>query len=216
VILVVGNTKGGVGKSTIATNLAVIRAQTGKDVLLVDADTQQSTVEFANLRSLYRREPEVTTTALHGLGVVSEIKRLKPKYDDIVIDVGGRDTAALRSAAMVADLLLVPVLPSQFDTWAAEKIGPILLDAKGMNPDLKVLVVLNQADTHPRATLADETQAAIEELGYKVADTRLHYRVAYRRSVADGLAVNELSGKRDNSAIVEISGLYMEVFDGYA
>jgi chromosome partitioning protein len=101
-------------------------------------------------------------------------------------------------------------------SWAEEKIGPILLDAKGMNPDLKVLVVLNQADTHPRATLADETQAAIEELGYKVADTRLHYRVAYRRSVADGLAVNELSGKRDNSAIVEISGLYMEVFDGYA
>jgi chromosome partitioning protein len=53
-IVVVGGTKGGTGKSTIATNLAVMFASRGRDVLLVDADEQETSVDFTNMRNQTR------------------------------------------------------------------------------------------------------------------------------------------------------------------
>ena len=81
------------GKSTLASNLAVLAARDGKDVLLVDGDSQETTMTWAAARG--DREnvstDRVTTVALVGKGVREELRRLKPKYE-IIIDAGARDT----------------------------------------------------------------------------------------------------------------------------
>jgi len=108
-IIIAGGIKGGSGKTTVATNLAVIRAGQGRDVLLVDADDQETATDFTNLRN-ERGEgtAQYTGIKLTGAAVRTEILRLAPKYQDIIIDTGGRDTSSQRAALSVADVLLVP------------------------------------------------------------------------------------------------------------
>jgi chromosome partitioning protein len=92
-IIVTGGIKGGSGKTTIATHLAVMRAQSGADVLLIDADDQETSFDFSTLRSsLDNKFPEYTYIKLSGKALRSEILKMKAKYDDIILDAGGRDT----------------------------------------------------------------------------------------------------------------------------
>ena len=106
-ILTVGNTKGGVGKSTIACNFSVESALAGKKTLLIDADIQGSSIGFRASREKNDiKAMSITTPTLH-----KDIKDFQ--FDMVLIDVGGRDSAVFRSAIMACDLMIIPVLPSQ-------------------------------------------------------------------------------------------------------
>jgi chromosome partitioning protein len=100
-ILTVGNIKGGVGKTTLALNVAIARANMGKDVLLVDGDEQHTALTFTELRTEQLGSPGYTSVSLHGAALRTQVLQLTPKYDDIIIDVGGRDTGSLRAALTV-------------------------------------------------------------------------------------------------------------------
>src|SRR5690349_5601893 len=106
-ILVVGNTKGGVGKTTLAINIAIARSAAGRDILLVDGDEQGTAVTFSDLRADKIGSTGYTAVTLAGAALRTQVLQLAPKYGDIVIDVGGRDTGSLRAALTVADTLLV-------------------------------------------------------------------------------------------------------------
>src|ERR1700760_45773 len=124
-IIVVGGIKGGSGKTTVATNLAVMRAADGRDVLLIDADDQETASDFTILRN--ERIPAgggLHSIKFTGPGVRTETLRLAGKYDDIIIDTGGRDTTSQRAALSVAHVLLVPFVPRSFDVWTLEKVAP--------------------------------------------------------------------------------------------
>ena len=88
-ILAVGNTKGGVGKTTLAVNLAVARALAGRDLLLVDGDEQGTALTFTELRAERLGEAGYTAVALTGAALPAGSQPFKC---DIIIDVGGRDT----------------------------------------------------------------------------------------------------------------------------
>ena len=104
--------KGGSGKSTIATNLAIMRAQSGRDVLLVDADDQETSADFTVLRNAtVEGGAGYTCIKLTGPAVRTEIERIAPKYDDVIVDAGGRDTVSQRAALVLANVLLVPFVP---------------------------------------------------------------------------------------------------------
>jgi len=102
-IVVVGGIKGGTGKTTIATNLTVMRSASGKKVLLVDADEQKSTTLWANHRDASEIETNWSTIQLTGKSIYNQITRMRSDYDDIIIDVGGRETSSLRAAISIAD-----------------------------------------------------------------------------------------------------------------
>lgn len=129
-ILTVGNTKGGVGKTTLAVNIAIARALEKHDVLLVDGDEQRTASDFTELRGEILGSAGYTAVNLQGQALRTQVRQIAPKYDDIVIDVGGRDTGSLRAALTVSDTLLIPVQPRSFDIWAIGQIAELVRESR--------------------------------------------------------------------------------------
>lgn len=212
-ILVVASEKGGTGKTTIATNLVIMRAMAKKDVLLVDADPQCSSIDFAGIRELEGHKPAFTTSAIYGRNLSSELKKLEPKFDDIIVDVGGRDSTSLRSALLVADLLVVPFLPSQFDAWSIEKMDTIVGEVLQINDKLKTMIVLNKVDTNPKILLSAEASVFAESCNHlQFSNLNMGFRVSYRKAIAEGKSICELQKKTGDKAFDEITKIYEEVF----
>ena len=211
-IVVVGGIKGGSGKTTIATNLAVMRALDGSDVLLVDADDQETASDFTIFRN-ERAEVGATYTSikLTGQAVRTETLRLVDKYTEIIIDTGGRDTTSQRAALTVADVLLVPFVPRSFDVWTLEKVGDLVGEMRTANSGLRVYVFINRADPSGRDN--DETAEALRDTdGLKFISTPIGARKAFGNAAAQGLAVGELR-PQDTKAVQEITMLYRYVYD---
>lgn len=212
-IIACGGIKGGVGKTTIATNLAIIRAASGADVLLVDADDQETSSDFTIVRNETLADKGgagYTSVKLHGAAVRTDTLKLSSKYDDIIIDVGGRDTAGQRAALSVAHVYIVPFLPASFDVWSLEKVGTLVQEAIAFNPDLRAYCLLNRADAQGRDNEeAIEVADGIEGLTYLQA--LVGNRKAFRSASAQGLAVTELKPV-DPKAVTEIMALYDRIF----
>src|SRR5918911_3316561 len=103
-IVTVGNTKGGVGKTTLAFQLALHRALAGRDVLLVDGDRQGSAQTAVAIRAEANRTPGLACAQYpEGSVLRAQVQRQAGKYDDVVIDAGGRDSAALRAGMVLSD-----------------------------------------------------------------------------------------------------------------
>jgi chromosome partitioning protein len=115
-IVIVGNTKGGVGKTTLAVQIALARQTAGRAVLLIDADRQGSAQSAATMRAEGGRTPPLACVQLaDGRLLRAQLSPLAGKHDDTIIDAGGRDNEALRLALARSDLLVVPVQPRAVD-----------------------------------------------------------------------------------------------------
>lgn len=211
-ITVVGGIKGGSGKTTVAINLAIMLSLAGRDVLLIDADNQGTSTDFTALRNELRPEGAgYTCIALDGKSVYTETRKLAEKYDDIIIDCGGRDTASQRAALTIGHRLLVPFVPRSFDIWTLPKLETLLEEMRSVNPDLEAYAFLNRAD--PSGSDNDEAAAVVAAVpGLKAIDTPIGHRKAYSNVVAEGISVVEMKKKRDRKAIEEVHALYDAIF----
>ena len=215
-IILVGGEKGGTGKTTLATNLAALRAGAGRDVLLVDTDRQGSASFWSAVRDEAVGEGAelvaVPCVQVFGKGVGRQVIDLAGRYDDVVVDAGGRDSVELRSAMVGADRLYVPVQASQFDVWTLEQMDTLVEQAQAINSALEAGVVINRASTHPRVREADEAEELVsdfENLGY--THVVIRDRIAYRRAASEGLTVSEVSDP-DPKAVAEMATWYEAVF----
>lgn len=210
-IVVVGGIKGGSGKTTIATNLAIMRSREGKKVLLVDADEQKSTSMFANQRDVLGIETKWSTVQLAGKTLHSQVSRLKPDYDDIIIDAGGRDTTSQRSALVIADIYLIPFKPRSFDVWTLGDVKTIIREMKVVNPQLQALAFINQAD--PKGAENDDTLGILEECEeLKCLNIFIGNRKTFGNSSSDGLGVVEIKNP-DKKAVAEMRELYEYLYN---
>ncbi len=212
-IIVCGGIKGGGGKTTISTNLAVMRSLAGKDVLLVDADEQDSATDFVAVRNETFSEvggAGFTAVKLRGSAVRTEVSLMAPKYDDIVIDAGGRDNQGHRAALLVADLYVIPLFPGSFDVWTLESVSKLIEDASSFNGKLKSVCFLNRLDS--RGNEKEEAAEIVKDTaGLTYLEQSIGYRKVFYRAAAEGKAVVEHRPK-DPKAIEEIQRVYKLVF----
>lgn len=209
-IVLSGGTKGGVGKSTVATNLAIMRASLGRDVLLIDADDQETAADFTTMRNQILGDAGYTCTKLNGSAVRTDGKRLAEKYDDVIIDAGGRDTASQRAALVIADVVLIPFVPRSFDVWTIEPVAQMIAEARAFNPEFRAYAFINRAD----ATGTENIEAAeyIQDTNeLEFINTPLGYRKVFGKAASQGLSVTEYK-PTDDKAIAEISALCDLVF----
>jgi len=214
VIIVGGGIKGGSGKTTFATNLAVIRASQGHDVVLIDADEQETSYDFTQLRAEQMDgKPGYLCNKQSGMGVRTSAVQLAQKYEDIIIDTGGRDTASQRAALSIADVLIVPFVPRSFDVWTLERVTSLLAEIKPINPKLRAATFLNRADARGQfpALSAEALQDTDPNL-LCFSGLALGNRVAFGTAASKGLAVTELKPE-DPKAVEEMMALYEYVFE---
>ena len=212
-IVLIGTEKGGTGKTTLATNLAAMRASEGHDVLLLDTDTQGSATYWSRIRDDAKIEPGVYCTQKFGQ-VDNEVSKFTKKFNDIIIDAGGRDSEELRSSMLVADIVCIPLQPSQFDVWTLSPMETMVKKAKILNPKLKAFILLNRASPNPSVSEAEEAKEIISDLEHLgLSQAIIRDRIAFRKAARDGLAVPEMQ-PADPKAVSEIQGIYKEIYHG--
>ena len=209
-VISIVNTKGGVGKSTLTCNLAVAAAQDNKNVLIIDGDGKQaSSLAFRALRE----KDDITAISITTPTINKDIKKFSD-FDIIFIDVGGRDSTISRSAIMAAaeGLLLIPVLPSNYDIWATEDTFKLLDEARAFI-DIKAYAVFNQVLPNTNIKIVKEAKLALEEMSLEynvpLLDQYLYSRVDYKSSVGEGKGVIEYNSK--SKAALEVVNLYEEI-----
>ncbi len=210
-IVLIGGEKGGVGKSTLATNLAAVRVVAGHDVLVVDTDKQGSASSWAAIRDETHR-PRVTCMSKFGKALQNDLLDMSKRYEDLIVDAGGRDSVELRAAMVVADIVYIPIRPSQPDIWSLETMDALVAQAAAINNGLRGIVIINGASPNPVVQEAAETKALMSQFeNLRLCDAVIRDRIVFRKAFRDGLAVPEFA-PLDAKATDEISDFYAEVF----
>lgn len=206
-IVAVGGTKGGIGKTTLAIQLATGLARDGRRVWLIDGDGQGSAIAAITARAEVEGVPGIA--AAHypdGKTLRAQVLQQGGGFDDVVIDVGGRDSSALRAALMLADAIVVPFAPRSFDVWALDETAELIETARAQRDGLAAFALLNQADPGVLAADNREAEDAVAELpAFEYLATPIRRRKALASAAARGLHVDELAGREaDPKASAEV------------
>ncbi len=211
-IILIGGETGGTGKTTLAVNLAALRALQGRDVLLIDTDIQASASYWAQSRDEAGTQPRVACIQKFGKGLQTEVRDLAKRYQDLIIDAGGRDSLELRAALVIAERVYIPIQPSQFDIWTLGRMDDLVKTAQGFNPELQARVIISRASTNPSVNEVAEARNLLADFEHvQLSSVVIRDRIAYRKAARDGLSVEELK-PADPKAVEEIQALFQEVF----
>ena len=210
-IVCVGNTKGGVGKTTLALNLAIARALQGREVMLIDGDRQETAQTAIDIRAAAGKTPSIACAVYsEGRTLISQVGLMRSKFDDIIIDSGGRDSAALRAAMGMSDVVVVPFAPRSLDVWALAQLDSLVEEVKGAHPNMRVIAVLNSADPQGNDN-ADAASAVADYPNMQYVATPIIRRKAIANAAGQGLSILEYSPK-DAKGIEEMNALANAVF----
>ncbi len=199
-ITVIGNLKGGTGKSTVTFNLSIwVATHRNVHVAVYDFDPQATLTDALEIRTEDGYEPDINPfNKIEGLDKESE-------HTEVLVDIGMSDMKSMKEAIKKADRVLIPIAPSQADVWSTQRfIG--MVDDICSNKTPEMLGFMNRSDTHRAVRETDEAFDALSTLtGIKMLDERLYQRTAYRRSFSEGLAVFEMDPR--SKAAEEIAAL---------
>lgn len=203
-IIDVAHTKGGVGKSTIATNLAI---EMHADLL--DLDTQNSSICFAKLgpkRAIqFIRGQELQKS---NLAFLDAYKGSTKK--NLIIDSGGYDSDIVRLLLINSDLIITPVAVSQVELMGLRNFDKVIHAAKNYVSNLKAYVLFNRFTRFQAADLESFKKYITEQItDYRILNTKIGDRKAYKDAFAVGKSVCELNKK--SQAAMEMNALVEEI-----
>ncbi|MBZ7963299.1 ParA family protein [Campylobacter sp. W0049] len=214
-IISICNEKGGCGKSTITANLAIALYDEKNKNLVIDADPQKSLGSFVSIRNQeghLKKFDYIIKQQDNFFEYLCDIKEKKLKEKEfkyILCDTGGRDSKEMRYALALSDIIIIPVIPSQFDVSVLDRVIEVVKMAKIKNNNLKVFILINLASTNPFLTKKIEELKeyirAIEEDYIKLIDFVIFQREKYKIAIQMGLGVTEY--KEKDKAYLEIENL---------
>jgi chromosome partitioning protein len=206
VIITTANSKGGVGKSTIAVHLAVWLHEKGQHVILVDADMQQS-----SSRWIKDAVPQMSVVSYQTPDeVLEEVPRLEREASLVVADGPAGMAELTRALLMIADLALVPCGPSALDLEASTQAVRVIRQARDVRKNglPHALFVVNKLQ--PQTRLSRELLESAATIGIPVARTALHFRQVYADAPGQRSVVWKM-GYRGTEGAAELHQLFLEV-----
>lgn len=208
-IISVTSLKGGVGKSTIAQNLAVCFAHNDYKVCVVDTDENQSSLQWSGLRD--EEFPEIAVFGLpDGKTLTKNIKPLNRDYDLVIIDGTPSLSNLTSKIILLSDLILTPILPGGLDVWATQKFVSRYDDAQILKgEEIPAYFVLNQYNDNQN--LDKEVKAVLGDWAIQPMKSTLKTRVAYREAVIKGLGVFEYKDKKAKEEVLALFGELKEI-----
>lgn len=196
-VIAVTNLKGGVGKTTIATNLAAALSQADYDVCIIDTDLgQQSSMEWSGNRSESLKPIMVVGVTQKQL--TKEVAKLRDRFDILVIDGSPQLSELADRTILASDIVLIPLTPSLYDYRGFEnfldrfeKINGVKEAAGGST---RAFVLLNRVN--PRTRASKDIVEGVKEYEMEILKTSIVNRIAYADSAAEGRGVVEYSDKK--------------------
>ena len=204
-VIAVINQKGGVGKTTLALNLAAGLGRRARTAV-ADADPQRSISQWIATGENDSALPVATHI---GVDPGAELARLKLNNRYVVVDCPPSVQGVVIEAVLAsADLVLIPVLPSPLDLWASLEMVELVQQAQQKNRTLQAYLILNQVET--RNALSRSMQQAVAELGVPLLQACLERRAAYRSAAVEGVSVYDM-GSRGALAVRDIEAVIKEI-----
>jgi chromosome partitioning protein len=185
-ILGVLQQKGGVGKTTLALNLAAAYAKQGQRVLLVDADPQGSALAWSSVRE---KAPIFSVIGMPKPSLHKELPSIAQDYDMVVIDGAPRVNELARSAILASDFVLIPVQPSPFDVWSCTDIVSLVTEAQQFRPDIRAAFAINRKIGN--TAIARDVVKAFAQYPFPLVPKTISQRVVFAEAAAQGLTVVE-------------------------
>lgn len=205
VIIVVANSKGGVGKSTLAVHLAAWLHEQGHTVTLADCDTQHSSSEWAK-----EAMPGVNAVRLSDPDeILDRLPTLGQQADFVVADGPGSNTETSRALLLRADLAIVPCKASMLEVRALAQATNVLRQAQDIRGGYpKAIIVLSMVGKTYRLT--QDMKDAAQALQLPLAKTAVTLKQIYADAPGQGAVVWHL-GARAREAASEINALFREI-----
>lgn len=209
-IISVTNLKGGCGKTTLSTNLAVAFAKQGKTVCLIDTDLgQASALEWAGLRG--EQTPHIQVMGKKLSQITTDANELAKTYDVVLIDGSPQLEELADRTILASDIIVIPTKPSLQDFRSTEEFLKRYAKVRALKQttgsDVIAYTVLNEANT--KTNIYKDIENATQQLDVKMLCT-ISDRIAYRDAFAYGLGVVEYEDKKAKSEIEELSKLILQ------
>jgi chromosome partitioning protein len=204
-IIVLANSKGGVGKTSISVHLATWLAEQGHSVILADCDAQQSSSEW-----LAEAAPEIKTVRLADpTAILDALPQLAQEADYVIADGPGSNTETSRALLLRADLALVPCKASMLEVRALAQATAVLRQCQDIrNGNPSATIILSMVGQGYRLT--NDMKEAAAALDLPLAKTPLTLKQIYADAPGQGTVVWRM-GSRGKDAAVEIDTLFREV-----
>ncbi len=192
-VIAVTNLKGGVGKTTVSTNLGVAFALRGYRVCIIDTDEQQrSSVKWSEQREDNLAHVPVVTVSSEKL--IREVDAISKNYDIVILDGTPQLSKLASSTLLASDIIIVPISPSGYDYWSFESFLERYNQAREFKENLQAFLLLNKFTE--QYNVDKEVKAALKEFELPCLESSIGDRVAYRETIIQGMGVTEHKDKK--------------------